>query len=52
MDLNILEDENSKERKCLDQLLRYGDESSKLNRDEETGKLVAYAKGQKGGVYE
>ena len=47
MDVNILEDENSKERKCLDQLLRYGDESSKLNRDEETWKLVAYAKGAK-----
>ena len=45
--MNVLEDENSKERKCLDQLLRYGDESLKLNRDEETWKLVAYAKGEK-----
>lgn len=47
VDVNVLEDENSRERKCLDQLLRYGDESSELNRDEETWKLVAYAKGQK-----
>jgi len=47
VDVNVLEDENSKERKCLDQLLRYGDESLKLNRDEETWKLVAYAKGEK-----
>ena len=48
VDVNVLEDENSKERKCLDQLLCYGDESSKLNRDEETWKLAAYAKGAKG----
>jgi len=47
VDVNVLEDETSNERKCLDQLLRYGDESSELNRDEETWKLVTYAKGQK-----
>ncbi|KAG0640770.1 putative phosphoribosylformylglycinamidine synthase [Tuber brumale] len=47
VDVSILEDVNSKERECLDQLLHYGDMSSKLNDDEETGKLIAYAKGQK-----
>ena len=44
MDVNVLEDENSKEGKCPDQLLRYGDKSSKLDRDEETWKLVEHAR--------
>lgn len=45
---DTLRDENSRERKSLDQLLVYGDESSELNREAETESLARHVReGQK-----